>query len=72
MEYIAGRTSLNAGNKLVSMFARAQVAGNLSSVLNQSSQLKDIAAEIPAKHITKAIGDICRGTCGKPWNVKNR
>lgn len=71
LEYIAGRTSLNAGNKLVSMFARAQVAGNLSSVLNQSSQLKDIAAEIPAKHITKAIGDICRGTGGKPWNVKN-
>lgn len=71
VEYIAGRTSLNAGNKLVSMFARAQVAGNLSSVLNQSSQLKDIAAEIPAKHITKAIGDICRGTGGKPWNVKN-
>lgn len=71
LEYIAGRTSLNAGNKLVSMFARAQVAGNLSSVLNQSSQLKDIAAEIPAKHITKAIGDICRGTSGKPWNVKN-
>lgn len=71
LEYIAGRTSLNAGNKLVSMFARAQVAGNLSSVLNQSSQLKDIAAEIPTKHITKAIGDICRGTGGKPWNVKN-
>ena len=71
LEYIAGRTSLNAGNKIVSMFARAQVAGNLSSVLNQSSQLKDIAAEIPAKHITKAIGDICRGTGGKPWNVKN-
>lgn len=71
LEYIAARTSLNAGNKLVSMFARAQVAGNLSSVLNQSSQLKDIAAEIPAKHITKAIGDICRGTGGKPWNVKN-
>lgn len=71
LEYIAGRTSLNAGNKLVSMFARVQVAGNLSSVLNQSSQLKDIAAEIPAKHITKAIGDICRGTGGKPWNVKN-
>lgn len=71
LEYIAGRTSLNAGNKLVSMFARAQVAGNLSSVLNQSSQLKDIAAEIPAKHITKAIGDICSGTGGKPWNVKN-
>lgn len=70
MEYTAGRTSLNAGNKLVSAFARAQVAGNLSSVLNQSAQLSQIMAEVDGKHLVKAAVDLVKSTEGKIWNIK--
>ena len=37
MEREVGRTSLNVGRKLNKMFARANVAGNLSSSLNQTA-----------------------------------
>lgn len=70
MEYMAGRTSLNAGNKLVAAFGRAQVAGNVSSVLNQSSQLAQIAAEVDGKYIAKAAADLAKATRGKLWNIK--
>lgn len=70
MEYMAGRTSLNAGNKLVAAFGRAQVAGNVSSVLNQSSQLAQIAAEVDGKYIAKAAADLTKATQGKLWNIK--
>ena len=70
MEYMAGRTSLNAGNKLVAAFGRAQVAGNVSSVLNQSSQLAQIAAEVDGKYIAKAAADLAKATQGKLWNIK--
>lgn len=70
MEYMAGRTSLNAGNKLVAAFGRAQVAGNVSSVLNQSSQLAQIAAEVDGKYIAKAAADLAKSTKGKLWNIK--
>lgn len=70
MEYMAGRTSLNAGNKLVAAFGRAQVAGNVSSVLNQSSQLAQIAAEVDGKYIAKAAADLAKSTRGKLWNIK--
>lgn len=70
MEYMAGRTSLNAGNKLVAAFGRAQVAGNVSSVLNQSSQLAQIAAEVDGKYIAKAAADLAKATKGKLWNIK--
>ena len=46
MEREVGRTSLNVGRKLVSTFARANVAGNLSSSLNQTAQLPLIAGEL--------------------------
>lgn len=71
MEYMAGRTSLNAGNKLVSMFGRAQVAGNLSSVLNQTAQIPQIMAEVKGKYIAQAVSDLAKETGGKPWNIKN-
>ena len=70
MEYMAGRTSLNAGNKLVAAFGRAQVAGNVSSVLNQSSQLAQIAAEVDGKYIAQAAADLAKSTKGRLWNIK--
>lgn len=70
MEYMAGRTSLNAGNKLVAAFGRAQVAGNVSSILNQSAQLSQILAEVDGKYIAQAAADLAKGTGGKLWNIK--
>lgn len=61
MEREVGRTSLNVGRKLNKMFARANVAGNLSSSLNQTAQLPMIAGEIGPKYVIKAINDIIAG-----------
>lgn len=61
MEREVGRTSLNVGRKLVSTFARANVAGNLSSSLNQTAQLPLIAGELGLKYVAEAIGDIASG-----------
>lgn len=61
MEREVGRTSLNVGRKLNKMFARANVAGNLSSSLNQTAQLPMIAGEIGAKYVIKAVNDIIAG-----------
>lgn len=61
MEREVGRMSLNVGRKLVSAFARANVAGNLSSALNQTAQLPMIAGELGPKYVAEAIGDITSG-----------
>lgn len=61
MEREVGRTSLNVGRKFVSTFARANVAGNLSSSLNQTAQLPLIAGELGPKYVAEAIGDIASG-----------
>lgn len=61
MEREVGRTSLNVGRKLVSAFARANVAGNLSSALNQTAQLPMIAGELGPKYVAEAIRDIAKG-----------
>lgn len=61
MEREVGRTSLNVGRKIVSTFARANVAGNLSSSLNQTAQLPLIAGELGPKYVAEAIGDIASG-----------
>ena len=60
-EYSSGRTILNLGNKLVRAFGRAQVAGNLSSALNQTAQLPQIYAELGTKNTAQAIADIWSG-----------
>lgn len=60
-EYSSGRTVLNLGNKLVRAFGRAQVAGNLSSALNQTAQLPQIFAELGARDTAGAISDIWSG-----------
>lgn len=72
MEYMAGRGSLNVGNKLVAAFGRAQVAGNISSAFNQTAQLAQITAEVPLKHVGSAIRDICKeaGSIKGLWNLK--
>lgn len=61
MEREVGRTSLNVGRKLNKLFARANVAGNLSSSLNQTAQLPMIASEIGPKYVIKAVNDIIAG-----------
>lgn len=55
-----GRMSLNIPKKLVNAFTRANVAGNLSSALNQTAQLPMIAGELGPKYVAEAIGDIIK------------
>jgi hypothetical protein len=57
----AGRRILNWGNRLTSMFGKAQVAGNLSSVLNQTSQLSMILAENGTRNTLRAARDMMKG-----------
>ena len=61
MEREVGREALNGAKKLNRMFARANVAGNLSSALNQTAQLPMIATELGQKYTWRAVGDILRG-----------
>ena len=60
-EYSHGRRFLNLANRLGGMFRRAQVAGNLSSALNQSAQLPQIFAELGVRGSAQAIWDIATG-----------
>lgn len=61
MEREVGREALNGAKKLSRMFARANVAGNLSSALNQTAQLPMIATELGQKYTWRAVGDILNG-----------
>lgn len=61
LEYSGGRTFLNIGSRLMRMFSRTNVGGNLSSGLNQTAQAPMIAAELGTKYTIKAIGDIVTG-----------
>ena len=60
-EYAIGRKGLNLGNKLTRGFALANVAGNLSSVLNQSAQLPMILSENGMINTSRAMSDIVTG-----------
>lgn len=64
-EYGGGREWLNIGNKLVGAFAKANVAGNLSSVLNQSAQLAMLQATRSQRAILKATQEFCTGKLGE-------
>lgn len=57
-ERTMGRTSLNLVNKASRWFTRAQVAGNLSSALNQSAQLPQIIGENGFRCTSRAIRDM--------------
>lgn len=61
IEQLVGRKILNAGSNLVSAFAKANVAGNLSSALNQSAQLANIIGDKGVKNTTRAFADIMSG-----------
>ena len=61
----AGRRVLNWGNALTGMFGKAQVAGNLSSVLNQTSQLPMILAENGSINTLLAAADMMTGQLRK-------
>jgi hypothetical protein len=64
-EYGGGREWLNIGNKLVGAFAKANVAGNLSSVLNQSAQLAMLQATRSQRAILKASWEFGTGKLGE-------
>lgn len=72
MERSFGRTSLNVGNRLTRAFTRAQVSGNLSSVLNQMSQLPIIRAELGEKYTLHALRDNWNGRLRRgEWALKS-
>lgn len=60
-EWSAGRGALNIGNKAVQIFARSNIAANLSSALNQTAQLPTIIAECGAGNVSRAVRDILTG-----------
>lgn len=59
-----GRTFLNIGNWLMKRFTQANVAGNLSSVLNQTAQVPLIQQQL-GKYMERAMWDMARGTTAK-------
>ena len=64
IEYEGGRKALNAGSWLMRAFSSANVAGNISSVLNQSAQLPLIQQQL-GRYMERAIADIARGVPAK-------
>lgn len=64
-EYTLGRKILNVGNKVTRVFSRANVAGNISSALNNSAQLPVILAENGIKNSTAAFWDVVSGKLRK-------
>ncbi len=65
IEYGGGRNILNFGTKLMRAFASANVAGNLSSVLNQSAQLPLLRTELGKGYLLQAAKDLKNGTVEK-------
>lgn len=61
VESFFGRRNINFGNALSRIFGESAVVGNLSSALNQLSQLPAVQAEVGNKYVLQAIGDIIRG-----------
>lgn len=67
-----GRTAMNLVNKVTRAFQTANVAGNLSSVLNQSSQLPNIVAENGTRHTAQAIRDAATGRLSRDgWRERS-
>lgn len=60
-ESLLGREFANVGNKLVRIFAQANVAGNISSMLNQTAQVPMIQAELGSRWTAAAIKDMITG-----------
>ena len=64
LEYGGGRNALNMGSKLMRRFASANVAGNISSVLNQSAQLPLLQQQL-GSYLERAVFDLARGGARK-------
>lgn len=61
IEHMGGRGLLTIGNRINAVFARANVAGNLSSALNQTAQLPAILSERRASSVARALGEFTTG-----------
>lgn len=64
-EYHGGREFMNVGRRMVDTFARAKVAGNLSTVLNQSAQLSMLLSTRSKRAVMKASTDFISGKLGE-------
>jgi hypothetical protein len=60
LETSAGRASLNWANRIIKWFGRAQVAGNISSALNNTAQLAFVLQANGPVNTGKAIRDIMK------------
>ncbi len=60
-EHMGGRNLLTFGNKINAVFARANVAGNLSSALNQMAQLPALLSERRTTSVAQALGEFTTG-----------
>lgn len=60
-EYELGRKSLNIPGKIMRIFGQANVAGNLSSALNQVAQWPMIQAEVGTRWTLQALRDVATG-----------
>lgn len=61
IEHMGGRGLLTLGNRINAVFARANVAGNLSSALNQRAQLSAILSKRRVSSVARAIGELTTG-----------
>ena len=61
IEHMGGRGLLTLGNRINAVFARANVAGNLSSALNQTAQLPAILSERRASSVAQALREFTTG-----------
>ena len=61
LEYSGGRKMLGMSRDLMRAFSAANVAGSLSSVLNQTAQLPLIVTRLGEKYTARAIMDIASG-----------
>ena len=59
MEYDGGREALNTGNKIVGLFAISRVAGNLSSVVSQITEIVSILKDRKKRAIATALREMC-------------
>jgi hypothetical protein len=60
-----GREKLNFGNRLTRGFGAAKVAGNIATILNQTSQLPIIVAEKGIRNTAAAVKDMVTGQLRK-------
>lgn len=56
-----GRKGMNIANKVMRALTRSQVAGNISTVLNQTAQLPQIIADAGAVNTAQAMRDMIDG-----------